>query len=366
MTTESSSSQQLASVQYLRGLAAVLVIISHASIEAQHFFQFKPLFPTKAFSNGVDLFFVISGFIIYYSSQKLFDQPGAVGTFVKNRLIRVVPLYYIATTLALLIIAFAPSKVNVTGIDWNHVLASYAFIPFPRPFDDKIRPILALGWTLNYEMFFYFLFSFCLLAPRKWVGPLAIGVLVVIVLARFAVPRGAPGMFIIWTNSLILEFALGIGIAMLYERYGKFRVHWIWAALLALLGFALLYYLNTPPKPLPLQRWMSAGIPAAMIAFAAILLLPHSAEAKLPRIGIALGDSSYSLYLSHRFIQRPIQIAVSKLSPLGPEHTGSLYFTLSVIGALAFGHLVFLTIERPLLKWLRAKTSRPMKPRYAE
>lgn len=360
--TTQPRSEQLVSVQYLRAIAALLVVISHASIEAQQFFKLQPLFPTKAFSNGVDLFFIISGFIIYHSSIKLFDQPGAVATFAKNRIIRVVPLYYLATTLALLIIVFFPSGVNVTGVDWRHVLATYGFIPYPRPFDGQIKPILALGWTLNFEMLFYCIFAFCMLAPKRFVGPLAILVLICFTMARFVLPAGAPPAFFVWTTSIILEFAFGLIIAMLYERYGKLPVPLIWAILLAVVGFALLYYLNTPPKPLPLKRWITAGVPAAMIAFAAIMLLPHRIEAKLPRFGVALGDSSYSLYLAHRFIQRPIQIAVAKFSPFPLEQTGVIYFFTAVIGALAFGHFVYLTVERPLLRWLRGKKARPAEP----
>lgn len=345
---------QLASIQVLRALAAIMVTVAHASEEAKYFYGFTPWIETDPFGKGVDLFFIISGFIIYYSSVKLFDLPRPHVQFIKNRLIRVVPIYYIFTTLMIMVIIFAPGGVKEAKFDVYQFISSYLFFPYER-YDGRISPILSLGWTLNYEMFFYAMFSLCLMVSRAHVALCTIILLFVLsvlgalgVGAEFAAIR-------FWTNSIILEFAMGILIALAYARWGKaFALSTGLAVAVALVGLLALYYLNMPHKPFALPRFVSAGIPSAITVAALVLLLPAAVERRLPRFMVALGDSSYSLYLSHRFVQRPIQILLTKSGIFGPGTVGGVYVVMAVIAAIGVGHLVYLLIERPLLHWMRS------------
>lgn len=357
---------QLPAIQYLRAAAALLVAIAHASEEAKYFFGFTPWVQTEAFGKGVDLFFVISGFIIYLSSIKLSDSPTPFMTFAKNRFIRVVPLYYISTALMVVVVVFFPGGVKEARFDIWQIITSFTFIPYARALDGRMAPILSLGWTLNYEMFFYCLFSLCLLMPRRYVGFLAVAIIITLAILGILVPKGASAPVRFWTHNIIIEFAFGIVIAMAYERYGRIKANLYVSVTLISVGFILLYYLNTPPRPIELPRFISAGVPAAIITLSVVLLFPAKAEARLPRIGVALGDSSYSLYLTHRFVQRPIQILTTRLSPFGAEHNGGFYLIVAVIGAVITGQVVFMTIERPLLKWMRMKMIRGRVPQGAE
>ena len=92
-----------------------------------------------------------------------------------------------------------------------------------------------------------------------------------------------------------------------------------------------------------------------MMMSAAVLLLPERLEMNIPKWIVAMGDSSYSLYLSHRFIQRPIQIVMTKTG----FHSGGAYVVLAILAALIFAWFVYVVIERPLLKRFK---SGPVKP----
>jgi exopolysaccharide production protein ExoZ len=175
----------------------------------------------------------------------------------------------------------------------------------------------------------------------------------------FFVPDSAPAALKEWSDNIIIEFAFGVSIAYCFERYGRVKSASIWIALVVMLsGFGFLYYLNLPVKPFAIPRAISAGIPAATIVAACVLLLPAHAEGKIPKWLVALGDSSYSLYLSHRFIQRPVQIAFKHGGLDSMNYVGGLYLGSAVLVAFIVGHLVYLKIEKPLLKKLRELVSR--------
>ena len=116
---------------------------------------------------GVDLFFVISGFVMVYASKSLFAQRGAPRIFFLRRLARIVPLYW-AVTAAIVgyLLVVHGMAVLMTLHSPGSLVASFLFYPYPRP-DGLAVPVHALGWTLNYEMFFYVLFAVAIVLPRR-------------------------------------------------------------------------------------------------------------------------------------------------------------------------------------------------------
>ena len=158
-----SGHERLASIQILRAAAAMGVVFAHLTESYRAVFNAKDAVWDFYYGNfGVDLFFVISGFVMVYASEALFGQPGASRKFVIRRLIRIVPLYWIATSYALW------GLLNVTGLNlpaatWKSIFGSYFFLPFPFPTGG---PLLIVGWTLNYEMFFYLIFAIAVFFDR--------------------------------------------------------------------------------------------------------------------------------------------------------------------------------------------------------
>ncbi len=160
---------KIESVQALRAVAALSIAILHVLHEAIGLdpggvmARWHAALPWGA---GVDLFFVISGFVMVYASDELFGRRDAPALFMARRLIRIVPLYWAATTLFLLVALIARSAVSEGAGSIANVVMSYVFLPTRRP-DGSIQPIYSLGWTLNYEMLFYVVFAACIWQARR-------------------------------------------------------------------------------------------------------------------------------------------------------------------------------------------------------
>ena len=151
--SKTQSNDHLLSIQYLRAVAALMVVFHHI-INAKPWL-FNPLENYPSLATGVDIFFVISGFIMYVAARN-----EAPLEFLKKRIIRIVPLYWVAT-LAFVIVKTKLHIFSLTPEDWLHIAKSLAFIPHHDPTNPgKIWPYLIQGWTLNYEMFFYLIFLF--------------------------------------------------------------------------------------------------------------------------------------------------------------------------------------------------------------
>jgi exopolysaccharide production protein ExoZ len=333
---------RLAGLQLLRGLAAMMVLVGHVIAEAEYYFG-QPL-PLPLFGDaipwnrGVDIFFVISGFIITLSASRLTGQPL---TFLWRRFLRVAPLYYLFTTLMVATLLLLPGAAKDTALDPGQILSSYLFVPYER-YDGRIAPVLSLGWTLNYEMFFYLLMALALALPRSLWG--ITGLLVGLSLASLLPFSGT--LFTFWTNPLVLEFLFGIALARAYQR--GLRLPSAPLALLLLgIGLALLVALD----PTPLPRFVAAGLPAALIVVAGTLLCPERA---LP--GQIFGDASYALYLSHRFTLRAMTILLLPLLPEGAWAAWA-YVALACVTATAVSILVHRWIERPVLRFLSRPTA---------
>ena len=159
------------SVQALRGFAALLVVVYHATKMVHD--RINPLFsPFAAGGAGVDIFFAISGFVIVITASPDAENPESWSGFLWRRLVRIVPLYWLLTTVKLITLLISPDLAQHSGVSIGHVIASYLFIPAWNV-EHKALPLLTVGWTLSYEMFFYLLFTFALwlqLRPVGWIS----------------------------------------------------------------------------------------------------------------------------------------------------------------------------------------------------
>jgi exopolysaccharide production protein ExoZ len=320
-----SPAGQLPAIQMLRALAALAVVASHVLHEASMASKSLGLdFPSQTAASliaglpwiaGVDLFFVISGFVMVHASRELFGTSGAQSIFIRKRLARIVPLYWCLTAvyIALSFLGVAPLNREHPGA--GEMLSSFLFIPFARP-DGYIQPVFSLGWTLNYEIFFYMLFAFALPFVRRVAVPLLLMVLISLVIIGQFVPESAVQLHF-WTRPIILEFGMGMMIG--YWALGAKPVprHMGIAALgMALALFALGH---VRPDWMPADRAYLYGIPSAFLVFSALALPRLSPINPLGRILVKLGDASYALYLIHPFVLRGLSVlaglALVRISP---------------------------------------------------
>jgi len=325
---------RLSGLQLLRALAAIMVLIGHVIAEAEHYFSMPLPGDAIPWTRGVDIFFVISGFVITLSAQRYVGRPAA---FMWRRLVRVVPLYWLFTTLMVITLVVLPSGAKDTSFDPAQIIASYTFIPYERV-DGRIAPVLSLGWTLNYEVFFYALAACCLGLPRPLIAlaGLIVSLSVLGLLMLFETPQ-----LTFWTNPIILEFMFGLGLARLWQM-GWCAPSGLLAISTLLLGFLLLVALDAVDLP----RFIAAGLPAALIVAAGTLFCP-----KIHLPGMIWGDASYALYLSHRFVLRAATLI---LLPLLPANLfGALIYVMAVFAcAMTIGLLTHLILEKPMMKAL--------------
>ena len=336
------TSESFSGVQFLRFFAAMLVVITHATgAIAERMLDLGPGQYWKSGLAGVDIFFVISGFVMAVSSKKLVGQPDAWKIFLTKRIVRIVPLYWIATS-AKILAAFAFAKHAIhSRLDLSYLLACYFFIPALNA-DNEVLPILTVGWTLTYEMFFYLVFA---LALALKVLPFRFVIAVFSVLAcigLFREPDWAP--ITVLASPIILEFAFGMGIAYLYMS-GR-SISPAVSALAILLGGFLLFI----PESLPFKwRFIFWGIPAALIV-GGFVFSEKWLGARLPAILTKLGDSSYSLYLFHPFAIPLIVVLMLKLGLDNPVFTLLVCIGVSLIVGVASYKIV----ELPVTRYIRA------------
>jgi exopolysaccharide production protein ExoZ len=342
---------KLGSIQVMRGVAAVMVLIGHAIAEAEHFMDMRLTAGWVPWTRGVDLFFVISGFIIAVSGRRYFGQKGGVGTFLVRRIVRVVPLYYLFTTLTLITLLVAPGGLKDTGFDPGQILSSYGFYPYARE-DGRVAPLLSLGWTLNYEMFFYLVFSACL-AFRAPVGLLMLGT-ILLGLVAVGVMSGPGGTaFGFYTNSILVEFVLGVALAECWLRTRDLAPASFGAGVAILvLGFVLLIGLGAAFETWP--RAVTAGLPVTVMIAGPLYFWKDRVAEGIPAAAYLLGDSSYALYLSHRFVLRAVTLA---LVPVLPQTMTGGWIYIGTVCALAVGTgiLVFRRVEVPMLSVLNRR-----------
>ncbi len=343
------------SLHYLRGAAAILVVLFHASISLLG--DGAALVPVGSFVIAVDIFFVISGFVMFYTTK---DSTITPIEFFLRRIIRVFPIYFILTTLAFLIAVFFP---NFTGWFSSNVcdyIMSILFIPYPGRFYHVAGPELSQGWTLNFEMFFYLVFSVTLFANSLTRLLMCIGTFLVFVLLGILFPSDNI-LWVTYTNSLTLEFTSGVLIAYTVSVRPQYMSH-----LLCMFGSIALIALVCSGVHYDVPRLFLFGMPAALIVAAAIQLERHGWVRNIPLL-LILGDSSYSLYLTHTFLLSVLRR--SFLSVLSPHlvSTHLLFMAVVLVVAVLVGYAFYKTVELPitkgLMKWLRAREGKQLAAR---
>ncbi len=288
----------------------------------------------SASARQVDLFFVISGFIMCHTTAR---HGVTIAAFLRNRLIRILPLYWILTTVALAANMAMPGRVNSSGGE-THVLASYVLLPT----DGKY--LVQAGWTLAYEFYFYFLFAGGLLS-RGWRGRAAV---ITALVSLAGIGWQAPSPHQIWrfaTNDLLLEFAYGMLLYALYQQ--RVVKHWSVGLLLVAGGIALLAGANQAPNQefLSPVRALNYGVPAWLVCSGFVFLEEHLARRKV-RCLEALGDASYSLYLTHVFVVGALAMVAGSLPHLGIG-MDRVTVPLMVAAAVLAAHLCYRWVEHP-------------------
>ena len=330
--------KRLEALQILRFIAAFAVVVFHYTQTLELALGMDVIVLTVG-ASGVDIFFVLSGFIIAYTNHGRARSPQR---FLLDRIARVVPLYWALTIAIFAVSSIRPELLNSTVASIPALAKSLFFIPFERE-NGLIQPLLFLGWTLNYEMFFYAIFALGLLL-RVQVERFAIGAIAVCYLiGKLVAFEGAVLRF--FTGPLLLEFLMGVVLCVWYrnrpETFRRYRF-------VSLFGFALLVLQQF--VEVPLTREFAWGIPAALIVFG-FLGLADKAEA-WQRPFLALGDASYSMYLVHPFVFQLIAVVLLRL-PIPHAARVGLYTVLGFSTIMILSVLSYRIFETPARRAVR-------------
>lgn len=326
------------SIQYMRAIAAILVVINHVEGKAR-------AYSTDIISGfdvgraGVDLFFIISGYIMCYVT---FNKRVEVFSFIKARFVRIVPLYWVLTTIALIASFIRPDLVNSTTALKVSILDSYFLWPGSSYY------LIENGWTLSYEFYFYFIFSLGLFFSstlKYWLPSIILFSSVLLgVLYQFI---GDYSQFL--TDSMLLEFVYGIIVFSLHQKI-KFNTYI--SVLLLFFAISLLVYENLNGVFTDI-RAVNFGIPF-LIFFIAMLSLEETLQRfrnnTFSRIIGCIGDSSYSLYLIHPFALVASSVVLSKL---GMAHYGLLFVFVLTTASISLGYLCYVFLEKSLTKYVK-------------
>lgn len=318
--------KRLVGLQYLRGLAACCVVAYHASDRAGR--------PFAAGEAGVDLFFVLSGFLMW----AITDAASRPGPFLADRIKRIVPSYWIVTSVML--VGALAGLFPAIRLTLAHVVASYCFVPAISPSNGQVWPLLVPGWTLNYEMGFYLLFGTALCLPRR----IQLGAMTIVLLALAIVhPLIDVGHVLpyFYTDPHILEFLGGLWLAQVWQGSAFGRP----AAGPLLIGAALVLFVLALALPPEWPKAVRYGLPA-LSAVAAMLAFERR-SAGVPDVPAfrLLGDASYSIYLWHTLI-----MSVTTKLAAKAHLTGALAIPLHFAAGIGIGLLAYLVIERPLMR----------------
>ena len=336
--------EKLASIQYLRALAALLVVFHHA--RNVHPWLYNPLAGFGLAQCGVDVFFVISGFVMYSAARH-----EAAGEFLRRRLIRIVPLYWVATLVSAPLILLNHGSA-LDGELVRHVAQSFLFIPHYSPeHGGEIWPLLVVGWSLNYEMFFYLVFAAGIAAKRLvGVTTVTLGLLVVAGL----LVRSSNALWRTYTDPLLLEFLAGVMLAVGRERLRAIDLSWLLPLGILALG------LSTLVKPPQVVAW---GAPAAMIVAGAIALETRGRLPKMRWLEV-LGDASYAIYLFQVICIGGVGLGLQRLPVHGPLQLG-LMISACLASSVAAGVAIHYGLERPLLRRLSGRRQPPARREFA-
>lgn len=346
---------KLDTLQMLRGIAAFLVVLDHSLLAVIPYDQaFVPLggFAATIGRMGVNIFFLISGFIMVHStrSTKHLRPILRQRDFGWKRLTRLAPLYWIATFIQIGIgsttgAAFSPVQ----------VATSLLFLPdFGNTDDPRMPPIVGVGWTLNYEALFYVIFGLTLLLPRRTGLITCIAVIVTVTLAgalgtRYVNEEPLHRLMFFYTYKNMLFFAIGIAVALAHRFIPRFLHERALGLAIGLIVSALTLF-----KVMLFEDGDKTWQAISLLTCTTVVILAVSDErAKIARgyrYLLKIGNASFSTYLFHAMLLRQLTLVAAPLLRAGRAIP---FIAVSSLTCLAAGSLIHATIEVPITRLFR-------------
>lgn len=339
---------KLLTLQAARGVAANLVVFSHLFVVEGKYTHggVVPAFAADGMA-GVDVFFVLSGFIMVAVAGRNIGP----FQFLWRRAARIYPTYWLITLLVLAVTMVSPEIVNSSIKEPISIWRSFVLFP------GHTLPLLAVGWTLIYEMYFYLVFSVFIAARIRVLYGLGAWALAIFTV-RLAMPNevGASPVLSVVTNPMTIEFMLGAVIGLLWLNRRMPGAATVGLTGVATFTFCLVYVgpvlsLTTSPH-LEELRVLLFGIPSALAIYSLAAFEKRAKAGRTPTFLVNLGDWSYGTYLVHILVISTIGRMLALLVPTGGVAPSLVLIPVALVAANLGGAVVHILFERPTLNWL--------------
>lgn len=347
-------STRLESIQVLRGIAALLVACVHLQAIEQKYGPEGAILPAWLIYGkvSVDLFFIISGFVIATVTYGQFQSMRAAKHFIFQRITRIYPPYWVYSTMILAVWLYRPDMVNATQNNQVNILASFLLLP------QDLLPLLMVGWTLIHEMYFYLIVALLIpfIQERKFPAVLALWGLIVIIGHAYFIsnPSESPGPAMkIAFHPLTLEFIGGAAIALLLR--GGVTGKGYMVMIIGVTGFLLTaIWLHTSNIALDINGWWRVvcfGLPSLLMVYGAASA-EIGGKAHFHGIMRKIGDASYSIYLIHVLVLSVVGRVWAQIAT--PDLINHVVALVSMMLAVVIiGLISYRWVEKPILDRIR-------------
>lgn len=340
-------SGRVANLQALRGVAVMMVVLFHCAA-AERKYAGDTILPAllRIGESGVDLFFVISGFVMVMVTRGKFGRTREAGWFLYSRATRIYPVYWVYVGLAAAVYLAQPAWVNASQGHQVDLLRSFLLLP------QEQLPVLLVAWSLVHEMYFYLLFALFVLAPENRLPRLLIAWAAIVAISGLTWWHpGVTPWARIAAHPLTLEFVAGAFAALwLPKTSGRPSPARLWGGVaLSLIGLVAAYECGVLDMPALPRAAVMASIYGVLV-YCAVALEQRCAQRARGWL-VRLGDASYTIYLAHVLVLS----AVGRIwlrAGVSPEPWDNLLWAaMMLVAVVGYGYLGYRWIERPLVDY---------------
>ena len=287
----SSAHGKLLGIQFCRGIAAVLVVLYHAGrmLALPQYAGHVALGGLFNFGNaGVDFFFVLSGFIIFFVHEKDIGQTQRLPAYIWSRVTRIYPIYWLVTAIVLCLILMRPAG---TALDPEYLIFSFLLLPQIQD------PVLGVGWTLVHEMLFYFVFATVIVSRAAGISIALLWLVLSTIGGFYSFGWNR------WRGGFVLSSPVRDGCCSRLCRPVRVRDGGLCDHGAGIVGFSALALalIADPDFYFTVECRCLLGLTCAAIIWG-VARLELDGKLRIGRLGAFLGSASYSVYLIHAVV----------------------------------------------------------------